>query len=216
MIANRSDTTASVDRFGYDQNASPRDHPAYDVSAPDATGRRLQRLVALVQMTYVGPPMLYYGTEAGMWGADDPDDRKPMVWPGKEYEVEDDHPLGHTRPADSVRFRPDLFATYQRLIDLRRKHAALRRGAFTVLAANNDQRVLAYARSHSHSPTMIVALNRSAEAHAARIPLPDSLQNAYTSAFETPSGGSFRLQQDESALLLELPPRAGVLLRAEQ
>ena len=38
-------------------------------------------MVALFQFTYVGAPMMYYGTEAGMWGADDPCDRMPMVWP---------------------------------------------------------------------------------------------------------------------------------------
>jgi len=216
MIANRSDTTATVDRFGYDRNASPRDTPTYDVSAPDATGRDLQRLVALVQMTSVGAPILYYGTEAGMWGADDPDDRKPMVWPDKNYDVEDDHPLGRDRSADSVQFNRDLFATYQRLIDLRHEHVALRRGAFSTLTADDERRLLAYARSHPDGPTMIVALNRSAEAHSARIPLPDSLAGRYASVFTTPSDGAVRVQQDGTALLLELPPRGGVVLREER
>ena len=31
-------------------------------------------------MTYVGAPMIYYGDEVGMWGADDPSCRKPMLW----------------------------------------------------------------------------------------------------------------------------------------
>ena len=31
-------------------------------------------------MTYRGAPMIYYGDEVGMWGADDPHDRKPMIW----------------------------------------------------------------------------------------------------------------------------------------
>jgi glycosidase len=215
MIANRSDTTAAVERYGYDRNASPRSTPTYDVSAPDATGRRLQRLVALVQMTYVGPPMLYYGTAAGMWGADAPDNRKPMVWPEKDYAVEDDHPLGHDRPADSVRFRHDLFDSYRALIALRHEYVALRRGAFTVLAADDDRQMLTYARSHPDAPTVIVALNRSAEAHSARVPLPDSLRATYTPVFETPRDGAFRVQQDATALLLELPERAGVVLRAK-
>lgn len=148
-----------------------------------------------------------------MWGADDPDDRKPMVWPDKNYTVEDDHPFGQDRPADPVQFNDDLFATYQRLIDLRRSSVALRRGAFTVLATDDERRLLAYARSHDDGPAMVVALNRSAEAHSARVPLPDSLQASYEPVFETPSGGSFRVQQDASALLLELPPRGGLLLR---
>lgn len=216
MVVNRSDTGyVKPDRFDYDWGAvtSLRQNPSYKVRAPDAPGRRLQRLLGLVQMTYVGTPMVYYGTEAGMWGADDPDDRKPMVWPDKDYAVEDDHPFGQNRPADSVQFNDDLFDTYQRLIDLRRSSVALRRGAFTVLATDDERRLLAYARSHDDGPSMVVILNRSAEAHSARVPLPDSLQASYEPVFETPSGGSFRVQQDASALLLELPTRAGLLLR---
>jgi cyclomaltodextrinase / maltogenic alpha-amylase / neopullulanase len=38
----------------------------------DADEWQIQRLLTLFQMTYVGAPMIYYGTEAGMWGADDP------------------------------------------------------------------------------------------------------------------------------------------------
>ena len=30
----------------------------------------------VVQMTYVGAPMIYYGDEAGMWGPSDPSDRR--------------------------------------------------------------------------------------------------------------------------------------------
>ena len=61
---------------------------AFGISGKSAV-RRVQRLVALLQMTYVGPPMIYYGTEAGMWGADDPCDRMPMVWPEMKLRSED-------------------------------------------------------------------------------------------------------------------------------
>ena len=218
MVVNRSDTGyVKPDRFDYDWGGVTdlRQNPSYKVRAPDAPGRRLQRLLGLVQMTYVGTPMIYYGTEAGMWGADDPDNRKPMVWPNTNYAVEGNHPFGQDRPADPVQFNDDLFATYQRLINLRRSSVALRRGAFTVLATDDERRLLAYARSHDDGPSMVVALNRSAEAHSARVPLPDSLQASYEPVFETPSGGSFRVQQDASALLLELPPRAGLLLQTQ-
>ena len=65
-----------AERFDYDvgERVSSRSFPDYDVSKPTPRQREFQRLVALFQMTYVGPPMIYYGTEAGMWGGDDPDD----------------------------------------------------------------------------------------------------------------------------------------------
>ncbi|PSP09364.1 MAG: hypothetical protein BRC56_01675 [Cyanobacteria bacterium SW_9_47_5] len=99
---------------------------------------------------------------------------------------------------------------------MRREHAALRRGSFTTLAADNDRRLLAYARSHEDRPTVIVALNRSDEAHSVRVPLPDSLQGAYEPVFDTPRDGAFRVQQDASALLLEVPGRAGIVLRTDE
>jgi glycosidase len=34
-----------------------------------------------IQSGYIGAPMIYYGDEYGMWGADDPSDRKPLPWP---------------------------------------------------------------------------------------------------------------------------------------
>src|SRR5205085_3372629 len=42
------------DRFDYDANNSPRYDPKYDVRQPNYRERRMQRLVALMQMTYVG------------------------------------------------------------------------------------------------------------------------------------------------------------------
>jgi glycosidase len=151
-----------------------------------------------------------------MWGADDPDDRKPMVWPDRDYAVEDAHPFGRDRPADSVAFNRALFDTYQRLIALRREHVALRRGSFSVLTADDDRRLLAYARSHADGPAMIVALNRSDAAHSARVALPDSLQGTYTPVAQIPRDGAFRSQQDGSGLMLELPSRAGLVLKADE
>ncbi|MEF8817496.1 MAG: glycoside hydrolase family 13 protein [Salinibacter sp.] len=215
MVVNRTDTGyAQPERFDYDNGAVTdlRQNPDYKVRAPTAPERRLQRLVALFQMTYVGAPMMYHGDEAGMWGADDPDDRKPMVWPDKSYDVEDDHPFGHDRPADPVRFNDALFGTYQNLISLRREHDALRRGAFGVVQADDERDMLTYARTHSQD-TLVVTLNRSAEAHSARVPLPDSLRQPYEVLRTVPEGASVRLQQDGTALLLEVPGHTGVVVR---
>jgi len=54
-------------------------NPDYKVRKPNAEEVQLQKLFAIFQMTYVGSPMIYYGDEVGMWGANDPDDRKPMI-----------------------------------------------------------------------------------------------------------------------------------------
>ncbi len=55
------------------------EHP-YVFEKPDVHAYALQKLIAAVQATYVGSPMIYYGDEIGMWGADDPCCRMPMAW----------------------------------------------------------------------------------------------------------------------------------------
>ncbi|HHP7238328.1 alpha-amylase family glycosyl hydrolase [Longibacter sp.] len=213
MIVNRSDTGyVEPERFDYDWGAvvSVRDNRSYKVRAPDADERGLQRLVTLFQMTYVGAPMVYYGTEVGMWGADDPDDRKPMVWGDMDYEVEDDHPFGQERPADPVRVNRDLLTFYRDAIRFRRDTPALRSSRFETLQADDERSTFAYVRGDADAPVVVV-LNRSTEAHSLRLPLPDSLRGTYDIALSTVDNGT-RVQSDGTALLLELPATSGVVL----
>ncbi len=121
----------------YDRAAGPRDTTAYAVRAPNAAERELQRAVVALQFAMPGAPLVYYGDEAGMWGGDDPDDRKPMVWPDLAYDDEAADPLGRDRQPDPVAFDHDLFAFYQRAIALRRADAVLRRGDLGVLATGD-------------------------------------------------------------------------------
>jgi len=66
---------------GYDQGARLQDNPrGYDPLADDEALRRVVLGVALMT-TWPGSPMLYYGDEYAMSGADDPDNRRPVPWP---------------------------------------------------------------------------------------------------------------------------------------
>lgn len=153
---------AKPDRFDYDwgDRVSPRSDAKYDVRKPNERERKIQRLVAMFQMTYVGAPMIYYGTEAGMWGADDPDDRMPMVWPELKYEPQAGDPRGRPRTADPVAFDQELFDYYRQLMALRSEHKALRRGAFEVRATLDEARTFAFARDLD-GEHLVVVLNRS-------------------------------------------------------
>ena len=52
----------------------------------------------LVQATFLGSPMVYYGDEYGMWGADDPTCRKPVPWEDAGVPVNaDDAPVAGLR-----------------------------------------------------------------------------------------------------------------------
>lgn len=88
---------------------------------PDPAARRLAQVL---QFTLPGAPNLYYGSELGMAGGDDPEMRAPMRWDL----VSDGH--------------PDLAWT-RRLIALRKAHRALRVGNLRPITSH---RLLAFER----------------------------------------------------------------------
>ena len=88
---------------------------------PDAAQRRLAQVL---QFTLPGSPNLYYGSELGMAGGDDPEMRAPMRWDL----VHDDNPE---------------LQWMRRLTALRRSHRALRVGDFRPITSH---RLLAFER----------------------------------------------------------------------
>ncbi len=162
MIVNGERTRyASADQIDYNTNNDLRDAPNYEVRAPTPRERDIQKLVALFQMTYVGAPMLYYGTEAGMWGAHDPDNRLPMVWPDLQFDPQGADPRpGKSRPPDPVAFDQALFDFHKRVVALRRQHPVLDRGDFAWRAVNDEADTVAFERS-SGDARIVVVLNRS-------------------------------------------------------
>ena len=160
MIVNRTtDEYERSDRFDYDHGASPRHNAAYRVNKPGDRERQIQRLVVLLQMTWTGAPMVYYGSESGMWGADDPDDRMPMVWDDLDYATQSADPLGRQRSLDEVAFDSSLFDYYRRAIHLRHSHEALRHGALDIRATTDTSMTLRFERQHENQ-SMIILINR--------------------------------------------------------
>lgn len=109
------------------------------------------RLALALLFTIPGPPTVYYGTEVGMTGAGDPDNRRFMQW------------SGYT--PDQLRLK-DSFAA---LANARNASHALRRGAFVPLASDDERYV--YARV-SPTETVLVALLRKPADAGAVIGLP--------------------------------------------
>lgn len=132
---------------GYDRRSGPREDPAYEVRAPRPDEARKARLAAVVQLTSPGVPLLWYGDEAGLVGADDPDCHKPMLWKEIPYEDEASHPLGQKRPRDKLRVDEDLVRTYQVLGRARAALPALRRGTAETLFIDDARRLVVVLRS---------------------------------------------------------------------
>lgn len=138
---------------------------SYDVRKPKGEEWDVLKLIALFQFTYKGSPMVYYGTEAGMWGADDPDDRKPMVWPDLQYDEEVNHPFGLDRPRDPVVFKQDLYTWYSQLAEIRASSAAIQRGNLRFVYRNDEAKVFAFLRTAEDGQLALVVINRGEEAY---------------------------------------------------
>ncbi|MBC22768.1 MAG: hypothetical protein CMJ32_02470 [Phycisphaerae bacterium] len=136
-----------------------QDDPSYDGSKPDDYSYRKARLIALVQMTYVGAPMIYYGDEVGMWGSDDPNNRKPMLWP--ELQPYDEPGQNH--------IDQEHLEYYKRIIALRNDHAALRQGDFRTVLVHDDLRTWIFLRQ-DQSERVLVAINASGEDVSIEVP----------------------------------------------
>jgi len=154
----------------------------FDVRKPNAEEVKTQKLIIAFQMLYLGAPMIYYGGEAGMWGADDPDERKPMVWPDLIYEPEKSHPLGKPRPEDAVVFDHDLFNYHKTFTAIRRENSAVRRGDFQYLEVSQSPEVFAFVRQSS-SEQLLCVFNRAAAAQ--EIVLPENFSRYQTIYGET-------------------------------
>jgi cyclomaltodextrinase len=131
----------------FDHYANPGQNDDYDVRKPTQAEFMKQYLIIGIQMTMPGAPMVYYGDEAGMWGGDDPDCRKPMVWEELIYEPETADPLGRSRSLDSVKFDPEMFKWYKKLISLRKKNKALSLGDINFLLVDNEKKAVGYSRN---------------------------------------------------------------------
>lgn len=150
-------------------------NPNYLVRKPNPQEVRLQKLFVILQMTYVGAPMVYYGDEVGMWGANDPDDRKPMIWPDIAYDDEVFNADGSRRPADKVAVNTALQAHYRTLISIRNQYPALRLGDIQTLLVDDEKGLYGFER-HYQGQRVRVILNRSEHDWAITLPNPSGVR----------------------------------------
>lgn len=106
------------------------------------------RLAAVLQMTTLGIPTIYYGEEVARPGGTWPENRSNMPWGNRQILP------GAGEPRDE-----SLRAFYKTLIATRRAHPALSRGTHTAVAKEGD--LLAFLRRDAESKdAVVVAINR--------------------------------------------------------
>ena len=125
-----------------------------DVQVKDPIGyRRLQMLTAF-NMTIPGVPVIYYGDEIGMAGANDPDNRRMMKF----------------NNLNSYEAATKLIA--EKTSKIRRENMSLNYGNFEILEATDD--VLVILRTYFGNATLSV-FNKSVTAKTINIELPERL-----------------------------------------
>ncbi len=113
------------------------------------------RLAALIQMTYVGMPMIYYGTEIGMTGFNDPDCRKTMVW-------------------DKKKQNKALLEYYKKLIEIRKTNPALTKGKVKTILLDEIKQVYGYLREYQDQKIATV-VNSLPRKQSITIPAPKNV-----------------------------------------
>lgn len=157
---------------------------------------RRVKLAALLQMTYPGAPLVYYGDEVGLPGGRDPDNRRPFPWQPDRQDL-------------------DLLRWYRTLVALRRCYPVLSRGDVVTLAADDATGVYAYARElqaagdSGTAPVALVALNRSEASVQVRLAVPSAAAGEHR-WLDLLSGAELAAQ--DGAVQVPLGPMQGRLL----
>ncbi len=154
---------------------------------------RLARLGAIVLMTWVGAPTVYYGDELGMTGGQDPANRRGMEW----------------ERVDGSNQTLDL---YTRLIKARLGSEALMVGDPVRIMADDKADLVAYGRTYNRNSALVV-LNRSDKHQTFRHVLTGDLARNLSSNVLTDVVTDRSVNVDKIGLVsLELPPYSGAVL----
>jgi len=144
------------------------------------------KLAALIQFTYLGMPMLYYGDEIGMTGNNDPDCRKTFEWNEKKQDKE-------------------LKKYYQKLAAIRKEEKSLTHGDFQLVAVDELKQVVIYKRVYQEEEIYIV-INNSLTEQTITIPV------ASTTKLQDLLNGTTYLAIDNN-FVINIPKESGTILK---
>ncbi len=190
----------------YDRNGQPSD--GFNVRRPEYEERELKKMVALFQFMYIGTPMIYYGTEAGMFGADDPHNRKPMVWSDKQYREEINHPLSKKRPRDDNNFKWNMFIWYKNIGLIHQKNEVFHTGRYKTLVADQNRDVFMFARYMKNGDVGLVIVNPTEHAQKIRIHKTDIAVEEWQPQLYNPLTNGVKKIQSQETIIFEIRPRS--------
>lgn len=113
------------------------------------------KLAFVILLSQIGSPCIYYGTEIGMDGGQDPGCRKCMVWDEKK---QDRHMYHHM----------------QKLIKLRKQYSSMTQGQLVIIDSCSETNHIIYAKKYQHEKLIFIIHNH---AKINNIDLPLELKN---------------------------------------
>lgn len=131
-------------KYEHDANEGNKN---YKPGKPNSDDIEKQKLIAAFQLLYRGAPMIYYGDEIGMWGADDPHCRKPMIWDDLIYEnevIDESSGFKTGFGSYSVEQNKDLLQFYKDIIKIRSENESLRIGIIKFIYFDNEKKSFAF------------------------------------------------------------------------
>ncbi|OAJ95149.1 maltodextrin glucosidase [Vibrio bivalvicida] len=151
---------------------------------------RLFKLACVLLFSYVGTPCIYYGTELGMMGSHDPDNRRTMPWEQVESS--------------------QYFDWFQQLIAIRKAHPALQKGDY--IPIHHDDECFVFARTFDQD-ILLCAFNLSDKTVHRKLPVWRA--DIHTCEFHGELCGE-RTYAANGLLDLSIPPRSSLLLTADR
>jgi cyclomaltodextrinase len=184
----------------YKFSASPSDNPLYKTGKPDEETYKRLRLYLVHAYTSVGAPHIWNGEEMGMWGADDPYPRKPLMW--KEFTFQPE-PRNNFQPGpteyDPIAFNQVHFDFYKKLIAIRKSNPVLISGEIEFIQSQGKH--LGYRRFEG-TKEIIVLFNLEEKPYIFSIPSETTYTDLLTK--RTPVSGNVTLGSMEAMILKRL------------
>lgn len=204
--------TSFQNKQQYKYRMGARGNPELDLGPPNETTMREMRMMLLHQFTFISAPHIWNGDERGMWGGDDPDCRKPIIWEDIDHRPQVFGPNGKQAKPTAVKLNLELLDYYRTLIALRKQRRELVGGELEFILANDNDMILAYRRKLEGRET-IIAFNLSGQVKEVRLNEVSRLKTKILG--ESNPGSVADLQQDGRAIQFELAPGSGVVLGTE-
>lgn len=202
-------STSFLNKQKYKFQMGARGNKQLKLGPPDKTTTSQIRMMLLHQFTYLSAPHIWNGDELGMWGADDPDCRKPLLWGNIDHNPQIFAPDGSQSKSIPVTPNQERLSYQKKLISLRRGRLEWTRGSTHFLHSNDENLTLAYLRKTDHHRSLI-AFNLSNK------PRILSLDNLAASDFEvlveSSSEALLSGTIEGRSLRLKLAPLSGLAL----